>query len=764
MTTEIRTNADGLEFKQFGKRLRKVDGGDKVTGAAVFGADFTAKGSLHAKIVRSPHAHARIVSIDTSAAEALPGVEAVCTAADFPSDVTGDVDTGEVEIGIQFLANLIMGRRKALFEGHPVAAVAATDVHIAEEAARLVKVEYEVLPAVTDPIEAMSPDAPLLHEGLIATSLSGSADEPSNIAGHMEGGKGDVEKGFAESDAIVERTYRTSLVHQGYLEPEAETVHWHDNGRIEVWANSQGSFPLRQNMSNLLGVPASKIKVVPLEVGGAFGAKNTPRVTPIAAILSKKSGKPVKIVLTREEVLKATGPASGAVVTVKMGATKDGVMKAAQARLVFGAGGFPGSPVLRGMQTIFACYQPENSKVDAYDVVTNAPRVAAYRAPGATVATFCGESTIDDLAREIGMDPMDFRIKNAAKTGDSNVDDEVYSRIGIVEMLEAVKASDEYNKPLPVSSNGFPVGRGVGIGWWPCGVEISSARVSVQHDGGVDVTIGAVDLHGVRTGSAQVAAETLGIDVDEIYVHTGDTESIPYTGNAAGSRITRTLSQAIYKAGVAVIDQMKAKMAARFGVDPEYVEYEDGNFFARDNQDTKVPFKQAGSLVTKNGSNIVATASNDTDMRPANGYAMSVADVEVDPDTGKVQLLDFTIFQDVGKCVNPTQVENQMQGGAVQGIGWALSEEYVFDDQGLMRNASFLDYRMPTALDLPMINTVILETPADDGAFGIRGVGEPPIIAPPAAIGNAVYNATSVRVTELPMSPERVFMTMQRDK
>ncbi|MEK9675312.1 MAG: xanthine dehydrogenase family protein molybdopterin-binding subunit [Chloroflexota bacterium] len=764
MTTEIRTNADGLEFKQFGKRLRKVDGGDKVTGAAIFGADFTAKGSLHAKIVRSPHSHARIVSIDTSAAEALPGVEAVCTAADFPSDVTGDVDTGEVEIGIQFLANLIMGRRKALFEGHPVAAVAATDVHIAEEAARLVKVEYEVLPAVTDPIEAMSPDAPLLHEGLIATSLSGSADEPSNIAGHMEGGKGDVEKGFAESDAIVERTYRTSLVHQGYLEPEAETVHWHDNGRIEVWANSQGSFPLRQNMSNLLGVPASKIKVVPLEVGGAFGAKNTPRVTPIAAILSKKSGKPVKIVLTREEVLKATGPASGAVVTVKMGATKDGVMKAAQARLVFGAGGFPGSPVLRGMQTIFACYQPENSKVDAYDVVTNAPRVAAYRAPGATVATFCGESTIDDLAREIGVDPMDFRIKNAAKTGDSNVDDEVYSRIGIVEMLEAVKASDEYNKPLPVSANGFPVGRGVGIGWWPCGVEISSARVSVQHDGGVDVTIGAVDLHGVRTGSAQVAAETLGIDVDEIYVHTGDTESIPYTGNAAGSRITRTLSQAIYKAGVAVIDQMKAKMAARFGVDPEYVEYEDGNFFARDNQDTKVPFKQAGSLVTKNGSNIVATASNDTDMRPANGYAMSVADVEVDPDTGKVQLLDFTIFQDVGKCVNPTQVENQMQGGAVQGIGWALSEEYVFDDQGLMRNASFLDYRMPTALDLPMINTVILETPADDGAFGIRGVGEPPIIAPPAAIGNAVYNATSVRVTELPMSPERVFMTMQRDK
>ena len=760
MTTEIRNSADDIEFRQFGKRFRKVDGDDKVTGRAQFGADFTAQGSLFGKIVRSPYAHAKIIAIDTSAAEALPGVEAVCTAADFPSDVSGDLDTGEVEIGIQFMANLIMGRRKVLFEGHPVAAVAATDAHIAEEAARLIKVNYEVLPAVTDPIEAMSPDAPLLHEGLVATSLSGSADTPSNIAGHMEGGKGDVEKGFAESDVVIERTYRTALVHQGYLEPEAETVHWRADGHIDVWANSQGSFPLRQNMSNLLGVEVSKIKVTPLEVGGAFGAKNTPRVTPVAAILSRKSGKPVKIVLTREEVLKATGPASGAVVTVKVGATKDGVLKAAQARLVFGAGGFPGSPVLRGMQTIFACYQPENSKVDAYDVVTNAPRVAAYRAPGATVATFSGESTLDDLAHAIGMDPIDFRIKNAAKTGDSNVDDEEYTRIGIVQMLDAVRKSDEYNRPVKVSKNGWPVGRGVGIGWWPCGIEISSARLMVNHDGGVDVTIGAVDLHGVRTGTAQVAAETLGIEPNEVNVHTADTENIPYTGNAAGSRITRTLSQAVYKAGVSILDQMKSKMSRRFGVEKEYVEYKDGYFFARDNQDSKVSFKDAGSAVTKNGSNVVATASNDPTMRSANGYAMAVADVEVDPDTGKVQLTDFTLFQDVGKCVNPTQVENQMQGGAVQGIGWALSEEYVYDDQGQMRNASFLDYRMPTALDLPMINTVILETPADDGAFGIRGVGEPPIIPPPAAIGNAIHDAIGVRMNQLPMSPERVFEAM----
>jgi xanthine dehydrogenase molybdenum-binding subunit len=371
---------------------------------------------------------------------------------------------------------------------------------------------------------------------------------------------------------------------------------------------------------------------------------------------------------------------------------------------------------------------------------------------------------MDELARELGYDQMDFRIKNAAKEGDTNVDDEVYTRIGIVEMLEAVKASDEYNRPIKKSANGWPVGRGVGIGWWPCGIEISSARVMVNHDGGVDVAIGAVDLHGVRTGSAQVAAETLGIEPEEVNVHTADTEGIPYTGNAAGSRITRTLSQAIFKAGSAVIEQMKEKMAVRFGVDAEFVEYEDGFFYARDNQDSKVSFKDAGSAVTKNGSNITATASNDPGMRPANGYAMAVADVEVDPDTGKVQLQYFTLFQDVGKCVNPTQVESQMQGGAVQGIGWALSEEYVFDDQGLMRNASFLDYRMPTALDLPMIGTVILEKSADDGAFGIRGVGEPPIIPPPAAIANAIRDAAGVRMGMLPMSPERVFAAMKESE
>ncbi len=756
-----RTNSDGLTFKGFGKSHEKVDGAEKVTGRTQFGADLTLPGSLHGVIVRSPHAHARIVSIDTSDAEQLPGVLAVCTAADFPSDVSGDVDTGEVDIGIQFLANLMMARRKVLFEGHPVAAVAATDAHVATEAARLVKVEYEVLEPVTDPIEAMASDAPVLHEGLVARSLSGTGDQPSNISAHMEAGRGDVEKGFAESDVIVERTFKTSIVHQGYLEPEAETVFWQENGHIDVWANTQGSFAVRGNLANLLKVDLSNITVTPLEVGGAFGAKTIPRVTPIAAILSKKSGKPVKIVLNREEVLKATGPGAAAVVTIKMGATKDGKLKAAQSRLVYGAGAFPGAPIMRGVQSVFACYQPENSRVDGYDVVTNTPRVAAYRAPGATVSSFCTEQVMDELARTLGIEAIDFRLMNVSKTGDYTVDDNQYTRIGIEEMLEAVKAHASYTRPIKESKNGWPTGRGVGIGWWPCGVDQASSRMLVQPDGHVLLTTGSVDLAGVRTGLAQLAAETVGIDPDDVSVRIANTDDIPFTGSSAGSKVTRTQSDAVYKAGMSVLDIMRNSLASHFSVDPEFVEFDDGNFFPRDNQDRRVSFKEAAKIINARAVPIEATASSNPNMRPANGYSMNVADVEIDPDTGKVNILDFTIFQDVGRVVNPMQVEGQMHGGAAQGIGWALNEEYVYDDRGLMRNSSLLDYRMPTALDLPMMECVILETPADDGPFGLRGVGEPPIIPPAAALSNAVFDATGARITELPMSPERVFWAMR---
>ncbi|MDA1257789.1 MAG: xanthine dehydrogenase family protein molybdopterin-binding subunit [Chloroflexi bacterium] len=741
-----------------GERLAKVDGLPKVIGTAEFGADIDLPGLLQAKVLRSPHAHARIKSIDTSAAEAFPGVEAVVTGKDFPDIMgAGSAGTGEVDISLRYLADLVIARTKTLFQGHPVAAVAARTAEIAEQAANLIKVEYEVLTPVQDPVEAMAPGAPLLHDDLVTKSIGGQADSPSNVALHVELGRGDVDAGFAASDKIIERTYKTSIVHQGYIEPEAETAWYHPDGTIEVWANTQGIFDHRTQLSNILNLEPGKILVRGTEVGGAFGAKAQTRISPLCILLSKKSGKPVQIVLSRTEVLTATGPGAAATVTVKLGATNDGKMKAVQARFVYGAGAYPGAPVAIGCLCSFAPYQPEAARIDGYDVVTNTPRVAAYRAPGATVGSYAAESAVDEMAKALGMDPIDFRLINISKTGDQNMNDMEFTTIGIEEMLKAAKAHPHYTAPL----KGKNAGRGIGIGWWPNGVGVSSCRMIVNQDGSISLVVGTMDLSSTRTGFVQLAAETLGIDPSDVHITTGDTSSIPYSGTAGGSRVTRSMGSAIYDASQNIIGQIKERIAPKLGVTPEFVEFSDGQFAARDVPDNSMSFRDAAKEATSSANDIVASASNNPNMRAANGYALNLVDVDVDPDTGKVELTRFTAFQDVGRAVNPDAVEGQVQGGVVQGIGWALNEEYVYDDRGVLQNASLLDYRMPTALDLPRIDCVILETPADEGPYGVRGVGEPPIVPPAGAIANAINSATGVRMTQLPMSPERVFWAMR---
>jgi CO/xanthine dehydrogenase Mo-binding subunit len=741
-----------------GDRLAKVDALPKVTGTAEFGADIDLPGLIQARVLRSPHAHANIKSIDTSAAEAYPGVEAVVTGADFPIILAGgSAGTGEVDISLRYLSELIIARDKALFQGHPVAAVAARTADIAEEATKLIKVDYEILPSVQDPVEAMAPGAPLLHDDMITKSIGGEADTPSNVALHVELGRGDVDAGFAASDHIVERTYKTSIVHQGYIEPEAETAWYHADGSIEVWANTQGIFDHRNQLSNVLEIDQGNILVRGTEVGGAFGAKAQTRISPLCIILSKKSGKPVQIVLTRTEVLTATGPGAAATVTVKIGSTNDGKMKAIQARFVYGAGAFPGAPVGIGCLCAFAPYQPEAARIDGYDVVTNTPRVAAYRAPGATVASYAAESAVDEMAKKLGMDPIDFRLANISKTGDQNMNDTEFTTIGIEEMLLAAKAHPHYTAPL----KGENAGRGIGIGWWPNGIGISSCRMIVNPDGTISLIVGTMDLSSTRTGFVQLAAETLGLDPSEVHVTTGDTSSIPYSGTAGGSRVTRSMASAIHDASSDIVEQVKERIATKLGVTPEFVDFADGQFAARDVPDNAISFREAAKEAISTGNDIVASASNNPNMRAANGYALNIADVDVDPDTGKTTLTRFTAFQDVGKAVNPDAVEGQIQGGAVQGIGWAMNEEYVYDDTGVLQNASLLDYRMPTALDLPRIDCVLLEIPADEGPYGIRGVGEPPIVPPAGAISNAISAAIGTRMTQLPLSPERVFWAMR---
>ncbi len=741
-----------------GERYTNVDALAKVTGRSQYSADVKTPGVLHGRILRSPHAHARITSIDASAALELPGVKAVVTGADFPSISTDAfVPMGEVEMGMYHMSKLMMARDKALFHGHPVAAVAATSREVAEEALGLIEVEYELLPPVNGPIQAMEPNASILHNDLFTRTLGGVSEKPSNVALHMELDRGDVEAGFREADVIKERTFTAHINHPGYIEPEADTAIVYPNGDIEAWPNTRGIFFHRNQMAILLDIPANRIKVNPTELGGAFGGKMYALIAPICVKLSEKSGRPVRILLDRDEVLKASPPAPEAVITVKMGAKKDGHITAIQGRLVYGAGAFPGAAVSAGVLVGFAPYKTPNLKIDGFDVVTNRPRVGSVRAPGAPPACFATESVADEVAEALKMDPLEFRLLNAVETGDPQPINLPFDKIGLREVIEQARSHPAWTSPLPQGTN---QGRGVAVGFWPGGVNTSSCHVTVMGDGSVSLTVGSVDMSTTRTGFVQICADALGIPPEEVHVTTGNTETVGHTDTTGGSRITYTMGTAIHLACQELIQQMKKRAAQRLDLPPEEVEYADGVFHAGKELDKSITFKEIASLSVRSGGALMAYGSNPK-LKSAPVFCLHIADVEVDPDTGKVAILKYTTFQDVGRVINPTLVEGQMQGGAAQALGWALTEEMLYDDQGLMRNPTLLDYRMPTSLDVPMIDAEIVEVPAEDGPLGTRGVGEGPAVPPPATVANAVYHATGVRMTHTPMDPERVFWALR---
>ncbi|MDA1257278.1 MAG: xanthine dehydrogenase family protein molybdopterin-binding subunit [Chloroflexi bacterium] len=742
----------------------KVDGIDKVTGRARYGADIHLPGMLHGKILRSPHAHARILSIDTSTAEALDGVGAVVTGADFPLLAPGTmVPVGAMRLDLYRISRLVMARDKVLFEGHPVAAVAATTPEIASHALDLIKVEYEALPHVLDEVLAMAADAPILHDDLFTSGLGEETPvDPSNVALHLEMGRGDVDAGFADADVVVEHSFKTESVHQGYIEPEAETAWWRPD-RITVWADTQGIFGLRAQLASFLGVPLNFIKIIPMEVGGGFGAKSALRIAPLSARLSKKSGRPVRTVLSRDEVLRATGPGVKTTTAVKVGATNDGVITAIDARMVYNAGAFPGSPLAGGTLVGFSPYQTENLRIIGYDVVTNRPKGAAYRAPGGPPITFAVESVMDEIAEKIGMGKIEFRQKNASKTGDRGPNDLPFNRIGLETVLDSVKAHSAWTSDLPAPRSGGKVGRGLGLGYWRGGTNTSSCSLSVQGDGSISVVIGSVDLSGARTAFAQITADEFEIPAATVHVEMGDTDTVGYTDGSGGSRVTYVTGAAVHNACRSAIEILRVRAADTLEVTPDVVDYQQGTFTARDIPDREISLSDLASASVR-GAGVITTTGTATGMEPAPAFTAHVADVEVDEDTGKVQVLNYTVFEDVGKAINRAGVEGQIQGGVAQGIGWALHEAYVYDDKGRMTNASLLDYRMPTALDLPRIQTELIEVPATDGPYGVRGVGEVPIVPPAGTLANAIYDAIGVRMDRLPMSPENVFTVSRAPK
>ena len=722
------------EYKVVGKRPIRHDGYDKVTGKALYGADIQLPGLLQGVILRSPHAHARILSIDTSRAEAHPDVRAVVTAKDLP-------DISDKEPSERHGSEKILARDKVYYKGQAVAALVATGHSVAEEALSLIDVEYEVLPAVTNAEDAMKPGAPLLHE-----------EYAGNVVSHMQHTLGDIEKGFKEADVVVEREYRTQTVHQGYIEPHSATAWWTPSGRITLWCSSQGHFQIGEETAKLLGIPASKIKVIPLEIGGGFGGKTTIYLEPVAVLLSRMTGHPVKITMTRAQVLEGSGPTSGAYMKVKMGATKEGKLTAAQAYLAYEAGAFAGSAVGAGAQCIFSPYNVENLLIDGYDVVDNKPKSAAYRAPGAPAASFAAETVVDEICEKIGMDPLEFRILNAAKEGTRRATGMVNPPIGCVETAEAAKDHDHYAVP---KKEGSYVGRGVATGFWINGTGPACATANVNYDGTVSLTIGSVDIGGTRPAAAQQFAEVLGIPAEDVNPQVGDTETIGYTSMTGGSGAAFKTGWACYRAGEDVERQMLERAALIWETSADQVELVDGVFQHKSDPELKTTFKELAAMLPDTGGPVVGRAN----LNPAgagSAFATNIVDLEVDPETGKVTILRYTATQDAGKAIHPSYVEGQMQGGVVQGIGWALNEEYFMSDDGQMMNSSFLDYRMPTALDVPMIDTVIVEVANPEHPYGVRGVAEVPIVPPLAAIANAIYDAIGIRMTSLPMNPAAI--------
>jgi len=734
------------EYSVIGKRVNRVDALAKVTGKALYGADIILPNMLYGKVLWSPYAHAKIRILDVSKARALEGVKAVITAADVPGQKKEEEYPNPM--------TCCLTREKVIFAGQPVAAVAAINPHIAEEALELIEVDYEELTPVIDVLEAMKPDAPLVHLNSYTQNLPTKDAKPSNIFWYMKNSRGDVEAGFREADIVLENTFRTQTVNHGYLEPRAAVVSVDPEGKVTVWSDNQGIFELRELVAEFMNLPLNYVKVIPVEIGGAFGGKSHQVVSPLCALLSQKTGRPVKMVMTREEVFKTQRPVAASVITLKLGVTKDGRLTAASATMVYDYGALYG---MGGMDIVpfgsfsgLNPYRIPNLKIECYDVYTHKAPSGPYRAPTAAQAAFAVESQMDLLARALEMDPLEFRLKNAVAEGDTMVTGTPFPKVGFKETIERMRQYLAQRGNL----EGENLGRGVACGFWAPASGAAGANINVNADGTVALVVGSVDVSGTRTTLAQMVAEELGIPFENVSVVTGDTETAPFSVLSAGSMITRSLAPPVRQACQDVKDQLSQRAAPQLGVDLKDVEFAHGRVQVKGMPEKYISLADlARGIAHFPGESPITGRGLNKGFQLSPVFVVEVADVEVDKETGKVKVLSYTAAQDVGLAINPTLVEGQMQGAVAQGIGWALSENSIFH-RGVMQNATLLDYRMPTAADVPFVDTLLVEVSFDASPFGIRGVGEPPIVPSLATIANAIHSATGVRLQELPMTPE----------
>jgi CO/xanthine dehydrogenase Mo-binding subunit len=744
-----------------GKSIARVDGREKVTGQTRYTGDLQLPGMLYAKLVLSLHAHARITRIDKAEALRVPGVV--------------DVVTGEdvLEVAPNARESMLLALGATVYYGHPVAAVLGETEAAAEEGAAAVVVEYEELPAALEALAAMEPGAPRVNESdeeeddslaqMHATVGGGpeqpQRDLPANVTTAPIFQRGDVEAGFQAADHIVERTYRTSRVHQSYLETQAAVAAIDPLGRLQIFCSTQSMFTVRSSTAKALGIPETELKVTAMPIGGGFGAKFL-HLEPLAGALALRTRRSVRLVLPRMDDYLSTTPAPESIIELKTGCTNDGRITAIKARVIFDSGAFGGSPMNVACLLLGGYYRCENLYVEGYEVLTHKPQNGAYRAPGAPQGTFAIESNVAQMAAAVGMDPIEFRLKNCAVEGDPLPNGDPWPSIGLQECLERLRDHPAYRE---WRSNGDGEGVGVAVGGWLMGVEPSAATCRLNSDGTLSVLLGSVDLTGTNTGFTQIAAEAFGVPLEKVRVISGDSDAAPYAGGAGGSKITYTVGPAVQQAAEDARNQVLAIAADMLEAAVEDLEIVDNEVRVKGVPDQKKSIAEvAGAAMRFGGMYKPVQGRGQTAItQRAPGFAAHLVRAQVDPDTGEARLTGYVAVQDVGFAINPAEVTGQIRGGVAQGIGWAMLEAMVYDETGQLVNPSLMDYALPNAVNVPDIEVVMVEKPSEFGPFGAKGVGEPPVIPGAAAIANAIEEAIGARVTHLPITPQRLVAAMQ---
>ena len=729
-----------MKFTAVGKRVPRLDGPEKVTGRTQYGADITLPDMAWAAILRSPHAHARILRLRTEKAEKMPGVLAVVTGKDFPRN---DVE------GVPVLAG-----EAVRYRGEGVAAVAAESLGQASAALAAIEVQYKPLPFVADVRQAVAPGAPKIH-------AESEDPELPNIAGVSKVKRGDVEAGFAQADRVFEDTFETPWVHQGFLEPHVSLAEANrGTGGVTVWTSTQAQFNQRSDIAQALGLSLGKVRVIGLPVGGAFGGKIALCLEPIVAELARRSGRPVKAVVSRKDDFVATRPCGAAVMELKTGVKKDGTLVAFQARMLFDTGAYPGAQHGTAASLAQGPYRIPNIDITAYGVYTNKAPAGPRRALTSPHVHFALESQLDIIAAALGLDPLEIRLKNAARKGDAVAGGLTMPYNSAASVIRAAAHRAGWSPRRGGTRGSGSKARGLGIagGHWTVWAGASSAWVEVNEDGTISVVTGAINLTGTNTSFAQIAAESFGVPVSQVNAHQGDTETSPRNDGSWGSRILFAVGEAVRRASEDAKRQLVEALAEELETSPDEIEVSGGRVRAKGKS---LSLAEAAERAAEyRGAIIGRGALSDLDYGVA--VAAQVAEVEVDRETGRVEVKRLICAQDVGFAINPMSVEGQIEGAASQGIGYALSEEYVYDGAGQLLNDDLMDFRMPTSLDHPEFNVALIEERKDKGPYGAKGVGEPPLVPTAAAIANAVYDAVGVRLRELPMTPERIVRGMRR--